>query len=108
MDALADPVERIAADTWFSGVVRVDWDGEVRLAKAYGLAHRGWGVANTVTTRFAIASVTKGPTALTVVGLIEDGRLAPGHDRPDQAVIPLVIRPQRTPLDRTALAGCSI
>jgi CubicO group peptidase (beta-lactamase class C family) len=77
MDALADPVERIAADTWFSGVVRVDWDGEVRLAKAYGLAHRGWGVANTVTTRFAIASVTKGPTALTVVGLIEDGRLAP-------------------------------
>jgi hypothetical protein len=32
MDALADPVERVATDTGFSGVVRVDWDGEVRLA----------------------------------------------------------------------------
>jgi CubicO group peptidase (beta-lactamase class C family) len=74
---LEDSVDRVAADTGFSGVVRVDRDGEVRLAKAYGLAHRGWGVANTVDTRFAIASGTKGLTALTVVSLIEDGRLAP-------------------------------
>jgi CubicO group peptidase (beta-lactamase class C family) len=77
MDALADPVERVAADTGSSGVVRVDRDGEVRLAKADGLAHRGWGVASTVHTRFVIASGTEGLTALTVVGLIEDGRLAP-------------------------------
>jgi CubicO group peptidase (beta-lactamase class C family) len=34
-------------------------------------------VANTVATRFAIASGTKGLTALTVVGLIEDGHLTP-------------------------------
>jgi CubicO group peptidase (beta-lactamase class C family) len=67
MDALADPMERVAADTGSSGVVRVDRDGEVRLAKAYGLAYRGWGAANTVDTRFAIASGTKGLTALTVV-----------------------------------------
>jgi CubicO group peptidase (beta-lactamase class C family) len=77
MDALEDAVDRVAADTGFAGVVRVDRDGQVRLAKAYGLAHRGWGVANTVDTRFAIASGTKGLTALAVVSLIEDGRLAP-------------------------------
>lgn len=41
------------------GVVRVDRDGEVRLAKTYGLAHRGWGAANTVDTRFVIASGTR-------------------------------------------------
>jgi len=69
-------VERVAAGTGFSGVVRVDLDGEVRLAKAYGLAHRCWGVADTADVRFATASGTKGLTALTVVGLIEDGRLA--------------------------------
>jgi CubicO group peptidase (beta-lactamase class C family) len=74
---LEESVDRVAADTGFSGTVRADRDGEVRLAKAYGLAHRGWGIANTVDTRFAIASGTKALTALTVVSLIEDGRLAP-------------------------------
>jgi CubicO group peptidase (beta-lactamase class C family) len=64
MDALADPVERVAADTGFSSLVPVDRDDEVRLAKAYGLAHRGWALANTIATRFAIASGTKGLTAL--------------------------------------------
>ena len=49
-------VERIASQTAFSGVVRVDRGGEVELAKAYGLAHRGWGIANTIDTRFGIAS----------------------------------------------------
>ena len=74
MNHLEDSVDRIAAQTGFSGVVHVDGD-DLRLAKAYGLAHRGHGVANTVDTRFAIASGTKGLTALTVVSLIEDGRL---------------------------------
>ena len=64
MDALADPVERVAADAGFSSVVPVDRDDEVRLAKADGLAHRGWALANTIATRFAIASGTKGLTAL--------------------------------------------
>ena len=45
------------------------------LASAFGLAHRGYSVANTVDGRFGIASGTKGLTALTVVSLIEEGRL---------------------------------
>jgi CubicO group peptidase (beta-lactamase class C family) len=77
MDQLEDSVDRIAAETGFSGVVRVDRGDGVLLAKAYGLAHRGCHMANTIDTRFAIASGTKGLTALTVVTLFEDGRLKP-------------------------------
>jgi CubicO group peptidase (beta-lactamase class C family) len=75
MSDLEASVDRLAAETRFSGVVWVDRSGEVQLAKAYGLAHRGHGVANTVDTQFGIASGTKGLTALTVVSLIEEGRL---------------------------------
>jgi CubicO group peptidase (beta-lactamase class C family) len=65
-------LDELAAATGFSGVVHVD--GEV--TRAYGLAHRALGVPNTVDTQFAIASGTKGLTALVVVSLIEDGVLA--------------------------------
>ncbi len=68
-------LDEIAAATRFSGVVRVDTDNTVRLVKAFGLAHRGYGVANTVDTQFGIASGGKGLTALAVVSLIEDGVL---------------------------------
>jgi CubicO group peptidase (beta-lactamase class C family) len=78
LSVLQDSVDRIAAETAFSGVVRVDRGGEVELAKAYGLAHRGWGIANTVDTRFGIASGAKGLTALTIMSLIEEGRLELG------------------------------
>lgn len=60
----------------FSGVICIDRGGETVLAKAYGFAHRGHGVANTVDTRFAIASCTKGLTAVTVLSLIADGSLS--------------------------------
>ncbi|WP_326945197.1 beta-lactamase family protein [Amycolatopsis sp. NBC_01307] len=61
--------------TAFSGVVLVSRGDETLLAGAAGYAHRGYGVENTVDTRFAIASGTKGFTALVVVGLIAEGRL---------------------------------
>jgi CubicO group peptidase (beta-lactamase class C family) len=78
MKDLVGSVEQIASQTAFSGVVRVDRGGEVELAKAYGLAHRGWGIANTIDTRFGIASGAKGLTALTVMSLIEEGRMKLG------------------------------
>jgi CubicO group peptidase (beta-lactamase class C family) len=53
----------------------VDRGGEVEFARAYGLAHRAWQIPNTVGIRFAIASGTKGLTALTVVSLISQGAL---------------------------------
>lgn len=75
MSELESGLDELAAETGFSGVVRVDLLDRVVVAKAYGLAHRASGIANMVDTRFAIASGTKGLTALTVVSLIEEGRL---------------------------------
>src|SRR3954471_15235456 len=75
MATLENSIDRVAATTGFSGVVRVDRHGRTELAKAYGPAHRGCRVLNTVDTRFGIASGTKGLTALTVASLVEEGRL---------------------------------
>jgi len=75
---LSGELDRLAAETRFSGVVRVDSGDGLVLRAAYGLANRACDVANTVDTRFAIASGTKGLTALTIVSLIEEGRLEPG------------------------------
>ena len=68
-------LDRVATETAFSGVVRVDRGGDVLVERAYGLADRRWEIPNAVDTRFALASATKGLTALTVVSLIESGSL---------------------------------
>jgi CubicO group peptidase (beta-lactamase class C family) len=75
MGDLVRELDAIAAETGFSGVVRVDRGEDVELAKAYGLASRAYGIPNELDTRFGLASGTKGFTALTVVSLIEDGVL---------------------------------
>ena len=69
------PLEREIDGTGFSGVVRIDRGGDVELARAYGLAHRGHEIPNTVDTRFATASGTKGFTAVTIASLVEEGAL---------------------------------
>jgi CubicO group peptidase (beta-lactamase class C family) len=58
----------------FSGAVRVDLDGRTVVAEAFGYADRALAVPNTVDTRFGLASIAKGFTALTVVSLVADGR----------------------------------
>lgn len=73
--SLPDAVDAIAGEHGFSGAVSVDRGGEVEFARAYGPAHRAHRIPNTVDTRFAIASGTKGLTALVVVSLIEQGVL---------------------------------
>jgi CubicO group peptidase (beta-lactamase class C family) len=70
-----DTIDRLAAESGFSGVARIDRPGDMPIAKAYGLAHRGYRIPNMVDTRFGIASGTKGLTALTVMSLIEEGTL---------------------------------
>ena len=75
MTSLPDSIDAIAADTRFSGVVRIDRGTSTEFERAYGLAHRSYDVPNTLDTRFAIASGTKALTALTVVSLIDEGLL---------------------------------
>ena len=75
MGDLERALDELVGQTAFSGAVRVDRGDELVLAKTYGFAHRGWQIPNTLTTRFGIASGTKGLTALAVVSLIEEGAL---------------------------------
>ncbi|TCO57966.1 serine hydrolase domain-containing protein [Actinocrispum wychmicini] len=76
MSSLSEEVSSLAEQTGFAGVVSVTTGDEVEYAAAFGLAHRGLSIPNTVDTRFAIASGTKGLTALTVMSLVTDGKLA--------------------------------
>ena len=74
-EELAAAVDEVAAETAFSGVVRVDGpDGEL-LGRAYGFADRAHRVPMTVGTRIGVASGAKTFTALTVMRLVEDGVL---------------------------------
>jgi hypothetical protein len=45
-------LDELATQTGFSGVVRIDDGDGVRIEKAWGLAHRGWGIPNQLDTRF--------------------------------------------------------
>ncbi len=72
---VAPAVDELAEANGFSGVVRIDREGDVELAKAYGFAHRGYEIPNAVDTRFALASGAKSFTAVTVATLVEDGSL---------------------------------
>jgi CubicO group peptidase (beta-lactamase class C family) len=74
-DALTAGVDRVIAETGFSGVVHVTRADEILCARATGLADRARGVANTLETQFAIASGTKTLTALAVMALVAEGAL---------------------------------
>jgi CubicO group peptidase (beta-lactamase class C family) len=76
VSALARDLDQIAADTGFSGVVRVDVGEDIEVVRAYGLADRAHAIANEPDTQFGIASGTKGLTALVVMRLVEEGALS--------------------------------
>ena len=59
----------------FSGAILVAHRGRPVFRRAYGLANREWGVANTPETRFRVGSITKQFTAAAILKLAEAGRL---------------------------------
>lgn len=75
LESLAAALDERARADRMSGVVSIDVDGEPVLARAYGLADRAYGIANTVGTRFGMASACKGFTAIAILSLVEDGIL---------------------------------
>jgi CubicO group peptidase (beta-lactamase class C family) len=79
--ALDDAVARNA----FTGVATVHVDGRRTFERVEGFAHRGYRVPMTVDTRIAIASGNKGFTALAVLRLVEEGRLA--LDQPVRSIL---------------------
>ena len=77
MSDLARDLDGLAADTGFSGVVRVDGPEGIEAVRAYGFADRAHAIPNEPDTQFGIASGTKSLTALVVMRLVEDGALDP-------------------------------
>ncbi len=75
VDDLAARVDALIAESQFSGVVRIDRAGETLLERSAGWAHRAHQVPMTVDTRVALASGSKGFTALAVLSLAADGTL---------------------------------
>jgi CubicO group peptidase (beta-lactamase class C family) len=75
MTELAEAIDALAAESGFSGVVRVDRGDDALFEKAYGFADRRWKIPNAPDMRFATASGVKGMTALAVMSLVEDGAL---------------------------------
>jgi CubicO group peptidase (beta-lactamase class C family) len=75
MGSLRDVVDKVAAEHDFAGVVQVDRDGQTELCAAYGLADRRHQIPMAVDSQLALASGSKLWTALTVLSLVEEGRL---------------------------------
>jgi CubicO group peptidase (beta-lactamase class C family) len=73
--SLQADLERLAEGGDFSGVIGLSRNGERFVELHRGLADRANSRPIRLDTRFGIASVTKGLTALTVASLIESGQL---------------------------------
>ena len=94
-DPFADAAATFA--TWerdrdLSGCCLVTRGGETLFEACWGYADRAAGLRNTQATRFGLASLTKMFTAVTVVGLVRDGRL--DFETPIVDVLPAHLRPR--------------
>ena len=72
---MREPVDRVADETGFPGVVHVSRRGRLLHERAYGLADRAHGIANAVGTQFGVASGSEGFAALAVTSLVAEGAL---------------------------------
>ena len=75
-DNILQILDRYHTKEDFSGVALIRRDDEEIVHQAFGLAHRGFNVSNTIETRFDIASVTKIFTAAAVCQLVDRGDIA--------------------------------
>ncbi|MFL6119245.1 serine hydrolase domain-containing protein [Actinophytocola sp.] len=76
VESLVDYIDQAVGDQRFRGSVEVRDGAKVLLRRGFGRANPATGVRNGPNTRFRIASVSKQFTALAVLVLQEQGRLA--------------------------------
>jgi len=76
LQALESELARRAEDDKFSGTVIIAKQGVPIFARAYNRADRERGVANTMETSFNIGSINKTFTAVTIMKLVQDGKIA--------------------------------
>lgn len=68
-------IENAAAKGEFSGVVLAAKDDKIIFSGAVGKANRQWNIANQISTKFRICSITKQFTAMLVMQLVEAGKI---------------------------------
>ena len=69
-------MDRLVVEGQFSGAILIAQEADVLFSKGYGLANREHGVPNSVNTKFRLGSLTKQFTAMCVLILQEEGKLA--------------------------------
>lgn len=84
----------------FTGAVLVAKKGKIIYQDAFGNANREWNLANTMDTRFPVASLTKQFTAVAILQLAEQGKLNledkltrfyPGYPKGDSITIHMLL-----------------
>jgi CubicO group peptidase (beta-lactamase class C family) len=78
-ETLGERADRLLTDcaaAGFSGAALIYADGIIVLNKAYGIADRGNGVPNTVTTRFPLGTLSEQFTAAAILRLEDLGKVA--------------------------------
>lgn len=73
--ALVSLFDQYHVEHHFSGAALIKGSEPIIFAQAYGYAHRGFKVPNTINTLFDIASVTKLFTAVAILQLVDRGKL---------------------------------
>jgi D-alanyl-D-alanine carboxypeptidase len=75
LEALSTRAKKLAREDQLSGAVLVANDDQVLFKDDYGLADRKRGIPNTLRTRFRIGSMNKMFTAVTILQLVEAGKV---------------------------------
>ena len=76
--SVSELIDGVAAEIDFSGIVQVVQHDPVGYERAWGMADRAHALPNTLDTLMAIASGTKGFTAVATMSLVSDGLLDRG------------------------------
>ena len=92
-NAIASLFNKYHEDDYFSGAGLVKKGDEILFSQAYGLAHRGFKVPNTVDTLFDTASITK---LFTAAAILQGFGIGAGGALPD-ALAPLLAIIEATP-----------
>jgi CubicO group peptidase (beta-lactamase class C family) len=78
---LSAAMDKLVADDQFSGAVLLAKDGKPIFEKAYGMASKGYGVANRTDTKFNVGSIDKIFTKIAIGQLIRQGKIASVDDK---------------------------
>ncbi|MCB1026115.1 MAG: beta-lactamase family protein [Acidobacteria bacterium] len=72
---IAEYIDPFVKAGHFSGVVLASEDGKIIYERAFGIANAEYDIPNRLNTKFNIASITKSMTDVTLIRMVEAGKL---------------------------------